>query len=121
MSAFIQSHQKLRLYVKPKYPSFDTGRIATVPILDHSFATGAMTNKYNIELDGYLKEFEDLLAKDHTRYSHLGTATPSARNMGVKRAWQYEKYDIEMGGKGSANWSPSEREQIKQGSVTTNG
>ena len=114
MRAFIQNHQKLRLYVKPKYPSFDTGRIATVPILDHSFATGTTTTTYNTELDGYLKKFEDLLAKDHMRYSHLGTATPSARNMGVKRAWQYEKYDIEMGGNGSANWSPSEREQIKQ-------
>ena len=35
-----------------------------------------------------------------------------SRSKGVKLAWKYEKADIEMGGKGSANWNENQRQEI---------
>lgn len=35
------------------------------------------------------------------------------RSKGVKLAWEYEKADIEMGGKGSNNWNRAERQEIR--------
>lgn len=37
-----------------------------------------------------------------------------SRRQGVLLAWEYEKADIEMGGKGSADWNGSQREEIKE-------
>ena len=41
-----------------------------------------------------------------------------ARSKGVKLAWKYEKADITMGGRGSADWNHSECQEIlKMGKV----
>ncbi len=36
------------------------------------------------------------------------------RNKAVNNAWEYEKADINMGGKGSGNWTPSQRKEISE-------
>ena len=37
-----------------------------------------------------------------------------ARNDGVKLAWDYEKADVEMGGKGSVNWNKEQQQEIRE-------
>ena len=43
----------------------------------------------------------------------LSKANMAARNRGVQRAWEYERADIEMGGKGSGNWDEAQRAEIR--------
>ena len=87
------------------------GGISAVPISGVSFTTMSITNGYNAQLDVYLTKLNTLRASDAQRYN-LSSPNQAARNMGVKRAWMYEKADIEMGGSGSANWSAEEKAQI---------
>ena len=87
------------------------GGVSAVPISGVSFTTMSTTNGYNAQLNEYLIKLNTLRARDAQRYN-LSSPNQAARNMGVKRAWMYEKADIEMGGSGSANWSAEEKAQI---------
>ena len=82
-------------------------------ISDVSSHTATISNGYNAELNTYLSRLNELRIID---LQQLDFSSPNrvARSTGVKRAWMYEKADIEMGGKGSANWSASEQTQIKE-------
>lgn len=82
-------------------------------ISDVSSHTATISNGYNAELNTYLSRLNELRIID---LQQLDLSSPNrvARSTGVKRAWMYEKADIEMGGKGSANWSASEQTQIKE-------
>ena len=85
---------------------------------------GAVTIGFNNQYHGFL----DVLGASRTELSQTVQANLSqnpnytgSRNAGVKLAWQYEKADIEMGGRGSANWSQAERDEIlhsKTGTVS---
>lgn len=93
------------------------GGVSAVPISGVSFTTMSTTNGYNVQLNEYLTKLNSLRAGDAQRYD-LSSPNPAARNIGVKRAWMYEKADIEMGGNGSANWRSEEKAQIlEHGSV----
>ena len=79
--------------------------------------SSGVANNYNQQLNGYLTEFNDLRAIHQRELEQFlqgnGTCDPQTyRNRGVNMAWKYEKADIEMGGKGSANWSKSQRQEI---------
>lgn len=87
------------------------GGVSAVPISGVSFTTMSTTNGYNAQLNEYLRKLNTLRARDAQEYN-LSSPNQAARNMGVKRAWMYEKADIEMGGSGSANWSAEEKAQI---------
>ena len=87
------------------------GGISAVPISRVSFTTMSTNNGYNAQINEYLKKLNKLRADDAQRYN-LSSPNQAARNMVVKRAWMYEKADIEMGGSGSANWSAEEKAQI---------
>ena len=76
-----------------------------------------IAHDYNQQLNGYLTEFNDLRAIHQRELEQFlqgnGTCNPQTyRNRGVGMAWKYEKADIEMGGKGSANWNKSQRQEI---------
>lgn len=91
--------------------SLYAGGVSAVPISGVSFTTMSTTNRYNVQLNEYLTKLNTLRTGDVQRYN-LSSPNQAARNMGVKRAWMYEKADIEMGGSGSANWSTEEKAQI---------
>jgi len=79
--------------------------------------SSGVAHNYNQQLNGYLTEFNDLRAIHQRELEQFlqgnGTCTPQTyRNRGVGMAWKYEKADIEMGGKGSANWNKSQRQEI---------
>lgn len=90
-----------------------TGGISAVSFSGVSFNAMTTTNGYNAQLNGYLTKLNSLRAGDAQRYD-LSSPNQAARNMGVKRAWMYEKADIEMGGSGSANWTAEEKAQIME-------
>lgn len=116
MLTSLKNNRSLTLYqqTKTKYRSVNSsyaGGISAVPISRVSFTTMSTNNGYNAQLKEYLKKLNKLRADDAQRYN-LSSPNQAARNMGVKRAWMYEKADIEMGGSGSANWSAEEKAQI---------
>lgn len=116
MLTSLKNNRRLTFYqqTKTKYRSVNSsyaGGISAVPISGVSFTTMSITNGYNAQLDDYLTKLNTLRASDAQRYN-LSSPNQAARNMGVKRAWMYEKADIEMGGSGSANWSAEEKAQI---------
>lgn len=116
MLTSLKNNRSLTFYqqTKVKYRSVNSsyaGGISAVPISGVSFTTMSITNGYNAQLNEYLEKLNKLRADDAQRYT-LSSPKQAARNMGVKRAWMYEKADIEMGGSGSANWSAEEKAQI---------
>mgnify|MGYP004515633259 FL=1 len=116
MLTSIKNNRSLTFYqqTKTKYRSVNSsyaGGISAVPISRVSFTTMSTNNGYNAQINEYLKKLNKLRADDAQRYN-LSSPNQAARNMGVKRAWMYEKADIEMGGSGSANWSAEEKAQI---------
>lgn len=96
--------------------------LMTMPLqASNTFQTLATTNGYNAQCRGFLQEFnsikenyqkvvEEKLLADFNYRGH--------RQAGVKLAWKYEQADIKMGGKGSADWNQSQRQEIlENGSV----
>ena len=116
MLTSLKNNRSLTFYqqTETKYRSVNSsyaGGVSAVPISGVSFTTMSTTNGYNAQLNEYLTKLNTLRADDAQRYN-LSSPNQAARNMGVKRAWMYEKADIEMGGSGSANWSAEEKAQI---------
>lgn len=116
MLTSLKNNRSLTFYqqTKAKYRSVNSsyaGGVSAVPISGVSFTTMSITNGYNAQLKEYLRKLNTLRARDAQEYN-LSSPNQAARNMGVKRAWMYEKADIEMGGSGSANWSAEEKAQI---------
>lgn len=112
----LKNNRSLTFYqqTETKYRSMNSlyvGGISAVPISSVSFTTMSTTDAYNVRLNEYLTKLNSLRAGDTQRYD-LSSPNQVARNMGVKRAWMYEKADIEIGGSGSANWSAKEKVQI---------
>jgi len=92
-----------------------TGGFTVVSTSHMSHATAITTTGYNDQLAGHITKLNTLRAGDIERYGDsIFTPNSAARSMGVKRAWMYEKADIEMGGKGSANWNADEQSQIME-------
>lgn len=116
MLASLKNNRSLTFYqqTETKYRIVNSsyvGGVSAVTISGVSFTTMSTTNGYNAQLNGYLAKLNSLRVGDAQRYD-LSSPNQAARNMGVKRAWMYEKADIEMGGNGSANWSSEEKAQI---------
>ena len=70
-----------------------------------------ITDSFSNQLDGYLKMFHNARIMDQNKLD-LSQPSITSRSRGVARAWQAEKADILMGGKGTANWSKTERQSI---------
>lgn len=90
---------------------------ASLPI-----ALAAVTDRYGsitAQFHSQYNDFLDVLGARRTELTQIVKNNLSqnpdytgSRNAGVKLAWQYEKADIEMGGKGSANWTKAEQDEI---------
>ena len=100
---FVKSKTNSESYFSSGIASSSIGRISCV--------TTTTTNQFNNELNGFLTRLNTLRANDANRLN-LSLPNQNARNRGVSRAWEYEKADVTMGGKGSANWNANERQQI---------
>ena len=116
MLTSLKNNRSLTFYQQPEVKrnsinSLYAGGVSAVPTSSVSYTTMTTTNGYNAQLNNYLTKLNSLRASDAQRYD-LSTPNQAARNMGVKRAWMYEKADIEMGGNGSANWNADEKAQI---------
>ena len=86
-----------------------------------SVAFGNVTTAFNNQLNGFLT---DLNAKRATAESYLQDKlsidpffkSKLTRNKGVSLAWEYEKADVAMGGRGTVEggWNDAELQQIRE-------
>lgn len=102
--------------------TFVSGGLMTVPLQSvNSFSTISTTNRFNSQCKEFVTNLRELSQRYNIKVKQAVALDPTytgSRSKGVKLAWKYEKADIEMGGKGSANWNKSQRQEIKEnGSV----
>jgi len=123
MSADSQKIKSLTFYQPLTSPlrfgidsSYGGGMSATA-IATSTYATETTTIQFNSQLNDYL----NILHMERDRIANKvadGLADnlnyKEARNDGVKLAWEYEKADIDMGGKGSSNWNKEQCQEIRE-------
>lgn len=92
------------------------GGLSATAIASTSHTVAATTTQFNNQLNSFL----DVLHAERNRIANKVAEGLSndpgykgARNDGVKLAWDYEKADVEMGGRGSSKWNNSQRQEIK--------
>lgn len=79
------------------------------------FKTIGVTGNYNAQFNEIFQRLSVL--RDSTQQS-LNTVlatdptSTSLRNKGIEGAWTYEKAEIEMGGSGTRDWSPAQRQEL---------
>ena len=119
MLAAIKNNRSLSFYQQPailhqsKISTFYTGGIGSVAISNTSFQTAATINGYNTQLQRFLTELNQKRASDASSWD-LSKPNSNARNRGVQRAWEYERADVEMGGRGSADWTEEQQAEIRE-------
>ena len=80
------------------------------------YGTRTTTIGYNKQCNNYIDTLRAKRVKLQAKVDdHLKTDPnyTGARDDGVSLAWEYEKADIDMGGRGSENWTKSEQQDIK--------
>ena len=90
-----------------------SGGIGATTIAGTSFQTAATTTGYNTQLQNFLTDLNQKRASDASSLD-LSKPNSNARNRGVQRAWEYERADVEMGGKGSADWTEEQQAEIRE-------
>lgn len=103
-------------------PSFISTGVMTAPLQSvNTFSTISTTNRFNTQCKEFVTSLRELSQRYNAKVRQVIALDPTytgSRSQGVKLAWKYEQADVEMGGKGSANWDKSQRKEIKdKGSV----
>lgn len=88
-----------------------TGGLAAAGLADLAHRTAAAADSFHTEFHGFLADLNAARATDAGALDLTGP-NGAARSRGVYRAWEYEKADVMMGGRGSANWSDRECRDI---------
>ena len=90
--------------------------LLTIPLQSlNTFSTISTTNSFNAQCNEFVTHLGELSRRYNTSVRKAVALDPTytgSRSKGVKLAWKYERADIEMGGKGSANWNKSQRQEI---------
>lgn len=88
---------------------------------NNTFGTIKTTNLFNKQFKEIMERLAALRNELKQKVKEALAKNPndtSNRQKGVGLAWDYEKAEIEMGGKGTRNWTEDQRKEIKeQGSV----
>lgn len=92
--------------------------LLTIPLQSlNTFSTISTTNSFNAQCNEFVTHLGELSRRYNTLVRKAVALDPTytgSRSKGVKLAWKYEQADIEMGGKGSANWNNSQRQEIRE-------
>lgn len=118
MLADIKNKKSLAFYnTIPNPPSQQTIMNSVNPVVTASMVsqTGRNMFLYNQEYHAIINNLNQertYLASKVARGLKQDATYQGARGDGVSLAWKYEKADVQMGGKGSANWNKAERNEI---------
>ena len=116
MLADIKNRKSLAFYhTLPSASQNVSGGINSAVTAGMVARVGKSVYLYNQEYGAFLKNLN--LERAHltskvTQGLEQDASYQAARGDGVSLAWKYEKADIQMGGKGSANWNKAEQNEI---------
>ena len=94
----------------------NVGGLSATAISASVYTTSTTTTQFNNQLNNYLSTLHAERERIANKVANGLASDPNykgARNNGVKLAWDYEKADVEMGGKGSSDWNAEQRQEIK--------
>lgn len=98
--------------------SFVSSGVITAPLQSiNTFSTISTTSRFNTQCKEFVTNLRELSQRYNAKVRQVVALAPTytgSRQQGVKLAWKYEKADVEMGGKGSANWNESQRQEIRE-------
>lgn len=101
-----------------RYTSMVNTNMLTMPLQSlNTFTTITTTNNFNAQCKKYIETLGELTRRYNEKVRAKVASDPNyrgSRSKGVKLAWRYEQADVEMGGKGSANWDKEQRQEIKE-------
>ncbi len=109
------------IYSATKSNNVANSPIVIFPLAQTVVGAGIVTTIFDNECNRYIS----ILAEERIQLNNkvmeslkINPMYNDARSKGVKLAWKYEKADITMGGRGSADWNHSECQEIlKMGKV----
>ncbi|MDQ7839335.1 MAG: hypothetical protein RDU59_12680 [Thermodesulfobacteriota bacterium] len=79
------------------------------------FNTIGVTGNYNAQFNEIFQRLSVLRDSAQRSLNTILAADPnstSLRDKGIELAWKYEKAELEMGGSGTQDWSPAQRQEI---------
>ena len=104
--------------VNRRHTSMVNTSMLTMPLQSsNTFVTITTTNNFNTQCKKYIDTLGELTKRYNEKVRAKVASDPNyrgSRSKGVKLAWRYEQADVEMGGKGSANWDKEQRQEIKE-------
>ena len=104
--------------INRRFTSIVNTNMLTMPLQSsNTFTTITTTNNFNAQCKKYIDTLGELTRRYNEKVRARVTTEPNyrgSRRKGVKLAWRYEQADVEMGGKGSANWNKEQRQEIKE-------
>ncbi len=98
--------------------SYTAGAVISPAVTLTSIATARRTSYLNIKLERALNDVFGATYTKNQKIAHiLNKINPGYRDDGLSQsaisgAWKAEKYELELGGKGTANWTKDERQMI---------
>lgn len=92
--------------------NFYSNTITTSINENNSFLIGNITTNYNNNLKDTLNLLNSRRLQYQTKVNSLEINDFSMRHKGVSLAWDYEKAELDMGGAGTREWTPEQREEI---------
>lgn len=105
------------VYSQQESISMQNLSMAAFPMAQTAVKAGTVTVTFYNECNNYINTLAAERIQLNDKVAKALKANPhyrGSRNDGVKLAWKYEKADVAMGGKGSANWNNSERQEIME-------
>lgn len=82
----------------------------------NTFGTMSTTNEFNTQFNDIFTNLNDIRRDYQQRVNEMiasGSGTNDIlRNKGVELAWKYEHAELQMGGKGTTDWSSSQKQEI---------
>lgn len=76
----------------------------------------SITNNFNRQFNDIINRLHSLRIQDQEKLNQILTDKSQnqrkMRNIGVKRAWEYEKAEVEMGGKGTGKWDKEQQKEL---------
>lgn len=98
--------------------SYTAGAVISPAVTFTSIATARRTAYLNVKLERALNDVFGATYSKNQKIAHiLNKINPGYRDDGLSQsaisgAWKTEKYELELGGKGTANWTKDERQMI---------
>lgn len=90
--------------------------ILTVPLqMSNTFATNTIANRFNTEFRPRIIELHCEQMKLNMEVNQKLSIDPTYKNhrsKGVDLFWKYERLNVQMGGRGSINWTESQRQEL---------